>query len=96
MDGLNIQMSFENLKINLKDVLQIVSFVVVAAFFFSAQSSKMEAIAETVREIKSDNEKREDKKEVYDKTMANQISTNTLQIELLKQDFKAFKERITR
>ena len=89
-------MSFENLKINLKDVLQIVSFVVVAAFFFSAQSSKMEAIAETVREIKSDNEKREDKKEVYDKTMANQISTNTLQIELLKQDFKAFKERITR
>lgn len=92
MDGLNIQMSWENLRINIKDVLQIVSFVVVAAFFFSAQSSKIEAIAETVKEIKSDNKEASNESKISSQTLINQVNANTLQIKLIEQDVQRLKE----
>lgn len=92
MDGLNIQMSFENLKISLKDVLQIVSFVVVAAFFFSAQSSKIEAIAETVKEIKADNKEASSESKISSQTLINQVNANTLQIKLIEQDVQRLKD----
>jgi hypothetical protein len=92
MDGLSIDMSWENLRINIKDVLQIVSFVVVAAFFFSAQSSKIEAIAETVKEIKVDNKESSTESKLSNQTLINQVNANTLQIKLLEQDVQMLKE----
>ncbi len=92
MDGLNISMSWENVRINIKDVLQIVSFVVVAAFFFSAQSSKIDGVIKVVEEMKSENkEKKQDEKETTNESrlanqqMLNQINTNSIQIKIIEQ-----------
>lgn len=92
MDGLSIQMSWENLRINIKDVLQIVSFVVVAAFFFSAQSSKIEAIAETIKEIKLENKEASNESKISNQNLINQVNANTLQIKLIEQDVQRLKE----
>lgn len=92
MDGLNISMSWENVRINIKDVLQIVSFVVVAAFFFSAQSSKIDGVIQVVQEMKAENkEKKQEDKENANETkiatqqMLNQINTNSIEIKIIQQ-----------
>lgn len=92
MDGLNISMSWENVRINIKDVLQIVSFVVVAAFFFSAQSSKIDGVIQVVQEMKAENkEKKQEDKENANETkiatqqMINQINTNSIEIKIIQQ-----------
>lgn len=92
MDGLNISMSWENVRINIKDVLQIVSFVVVAAFFFSAQSSKIDGVIQVVQEMKAENKekKQEDKEAVNENRIAtqqmlNQINTNSIEIKIIQQ-----------
>jgi len=85
MDGLNISMSWENIRINIKDVLQIVSFVVVAAFFFSAQSSKIDAVVESIKEIKMDNKEGNTESKAATQQMFNQINTNAISIKILEQ-----------
>lgn len=85
MDGISINMSWENVRINIKDVLQIVSFVVVAAFFFSAQSSKIEALADTMKEIKADKKEADTESKLTIQTIFNQVQSNSMQLKLLEQ-----------
>lgn len=92
-------MSFENFKINLKDVIQIVIYAVLGALAFSAQSAKIDKVITSVSLIQADNSERKQdekdkssKKEIYDQQILNQINTNTIQIKLLEQDIKFLKE----
>jgi hypothetical protein len=100
MDIINIRMNWENVRITIKDVLQIVSFVVLGALAFSAQSSKIDAqtskidlLTDVIKEIKSDNKENNSKSEVAGQTLINQVNANTLQIKLLEQDMQRLKDR---
>lgn len=81
-------------KISIKEVVQWGIMLVTAALFFSGLNSKVDNIDKKVDGIILSNDKRDDKREVFDKSIQNQLSTNSLQIELLKQEFKIFKDKI--
>lgn len=92
-------MSFENFKINLKDVLQIVIYAVLGALAFSAQSAKidkqsdkLDLFIEAVKEIKADNKEGKVEEKVASQTLINQVNANTLQIKLIEQDVMRLKE----
>lgn len=85
MDGINIGMSWENIRFNVKDVIQIACFIVTASFFFSAQNSKIESIIEVVKEMKADTKENNTETKVTSQTLINQVNANTVQIKLLEQ-----------
>lgn len=93
MRGLNIEMSLGNTTITLKDFIQWGVLIITAALFFGSLSSKVDTIDKKVDGMIINQEKREEKKETYDKALQNQVNATTLQVELLKQDFQRFKER---
>lgn len=92
MHGVDIEMNFESLKINIKDVIQLVVVVVGFTIAFSALSSKIDTIAVSVSAIQTDNSQRKqddkeksNKREVYDQNLINQVNTNSLNIKLIEQ-----------
>lgn len=85
-------MSLSNTTITVKDFIQWGVLIITAALFFGSLNSKVDAIDNKVGDIILSNEKREDKKETFDRALQNQVNATTLQLELLKQDFQRFKD----
>lgn len=94
MHGVDIEMDWTKVSFNIKDVIQLLVFIVGGTIALSAFSSKIDTVAIDVKSIQKDNlERKQDdkeksnKKEIYDQQLLNQVNTNTLNIKLLEQRF---------
>jgi hypothetical protein len=86
-------MNISNSTLTMKDFIQWGLLIITAAFFFSGLNSKVDNIDKKVDGIITTTDKRDEKREIYDKSIQNQVNTTTLQLELLKQDFQRFKDK---
>lgn len=86
-------MNISNSTLTMKDFIQWGLLIITASFFFSGLNSKVDNIDKKVDGIIITTDKRDEKREIYDKSIQNQVNTTTLQLELLKQDFQRFKDK---
>lgn len=86
-------MNLSNSTLTMKDFIQWGLLIITASFFFSGLNSKVDNIDKKVDGIIVTTDKRDEKREIYDKSIQNQVNTTTLQLELLKQDFQRFKDK---
>ena len=92
MRGLDIEMNWSNVSINIKDVIQLILIVVGGTLAFSAQSSKMDkqndkldVFIEVVKEMKADSKEAKSEDKVGMQQLINQVNTNSIQIKIIEQ-----------
>ena len=91
---INIHMSFENVKLTLKDVIQIFGFVITITLCFTAQSSKIDNLIVAVSEMKTSKKESDAESKLNTQSITNQVNANTIQIKILEQDIKMLKDNM--
>ena len=85
------KMSFDNLDIKIKDVIQSAIYIIMFMIFVISMNNKIDLAIVTINEIKTGAKETQSDYKNINEQMKNQIQLNKNQIELLKQDIEMIK-----
>lgn len=86
-------MSWENIRINIKDVITYSITLVTIVLAIGALSSKLDNLSTKFDEMKQDNKEVKNEDKVTIQNMINQVNANTIQIKLLEQKVSNLENR---
>lgn len=85
-------MSLDNLRISIKDVIQLAIYVIGGTVFFISINNKVDLAISAISEMKSEKKEMTLDDKAFKQQIQNQINANSLQIQLMKQDIDIIKQ----
>lgn len=77
----------------LKDIVQVVGLIVGGTIFVVTMNAKIDRLTDAVNDLKDSGNKTNVATDLRLNSLQNQVSTNSVQIELIKKDIDLFKSR---
>lgn len=84
-------MEWEKLNIKIKDVIYLFSFVVTMVVSIHSLSNKLDNAVEKMNEKSTKDNKINETNDIWRKSIENSVSSNYLQIQLMKQEIENIK-----
>lgn len=86
------QASSEN-KFTLTDIVKFISILVPAVWFIVSMNAKIDRLTDAVNDLKDTGNKTNVAADLRMNNLQNQVSTNSVQIELIKKDIEILKSK---
>lgn len=86
------QASSEN-KFTLMDIVKFISILVPAVWFIVSMNAKIDRLTDAVNDLKDTGNKTNVAADLRMNNLQNQVSTNSVQIELIKKDIEILKSK---